>query len=227
MPLRPSRGRWAALSARVQALTAVSVCWSVGLVACAPALNWRNVHPADAQGLQATFPCKPMAAQRRLVLPGLPDPVTLNLLSCEADGSMWALTHLTLSDATQVPTALRALAASTRGNVELASREAQREGRGDAVGLATGSAQPMRATELSPVSVPRMTPQSESRAWRFEGLRPSDGGGAVVPLSVTAWHFSNGLTVFQASVWQAGEAAGAHSGREGVITFLQGFRFPG
>lgn len=196
------------------------------LVACAPALNWREVRPTDAEGLQATFPCKPVAAQRRLVLPGLPDAVTLNLLSCEADGSMWALTHLTLSDATQVPTALRALAASTRGNVELASREAQRAGRASANGQAVAGP-PMRASELPAVAVPRMTPQPESRAWRFEGRRPGDGGGESVPLSVTTWHFSHGLSVFQASVWQAGEAASAHSGREGVTTFLQGFHFPG
>lgn len=209
----------------------------VCLVACAPALNWREVRPADAQGLQATFPCKPMAAQRRLVLPGLPDAVTLNLLSCEADGSMWALTHLTLSDATQVPTALRALAASTRGNVELASREAQHMAQQAAQRAAPGSAQgqavtepPLRASELPPVAVPRMTPQPESRGWLFEGRRPGDGGGGggdSAPLRVTAWHFSHGLTVFQASVWQAGEAASAHSGREGVTTFLQGFHFPG
>lgn len=204
---RACPARWMP-SVRVAAL----LC-AAGLVACAPALNWREVRPANAEGLRGTFPCKPQEAQRQVALPGLPDPVTVHLLSCEAEGSRWALSHLSVADASLVPVALRALAAATRGNLELTSRQA---------------AQPsLRATELAPAAVPRMTPQPESRGWRFEGSRPGDDGGPSVPLTVTASHFSHGLTVFQASVWQPGEAASAHSGREGVSTFLQGFHFPG
>lgn len=208
---------------------------AVGLSACAPALNWREVRPADAEGLLATFPCKPQEAQRQIPLPGLPDLVTVHLLSCEAEGSRWALSHLRVSDASLVPVALRALAAATRGNLEAASREAA--GQTQAAGAAwavSGEAVPqplaqpaVRASELAPVAVPRMTPQPDSLAWRFEALRPGEGGGPSVPLTVTASHFSHGLTVFQASVWQPGEAASAHSGREGVTTFLRGFHFPG
>lgn len=192
---------------------AVLLC---ALVACAPALNWREVRPAQTDGLQATFPCKPDAVERRLVLPGLPGPVVLHMLSCQADGGMWALSHLTVMDAAQVPVALRALAAATRGNVEAATRVATRQ---------AGAA--LRASELPPVAVPGMTPQPDSRAWRFEAMRPGDGSGPGVPMAVTAWHFSHGLTVFQASVWQQGEGTTAHSGREAVTTFLQGFHFPG
>lgn len=214
-PVRPHR--WLALCA-------------VGLTACAPALNWREVRPADADGLLATFPCKPQAAQRQIPLPGLPDVVTVHLLSCEAEGSHWVLSHLSVSDASLVPVALRALASATRGNLETASREAERQtqaARGTSA-EAVPLAQPgVRASELAPVDVPRMTPQADSRTWRFEARRPGEGGGPSVPLTVTASHFSHGLTVFQASVWQPGEAANAHSGREGVTTFLQGFHFPG
>lgn len=213
-PVRPHR--WLALCA-------------VGLSACAPALNWREVRPADAEGLLATFPCKPQAAHRQIPLPGLPDRVTVHLLSCEAEGSRWALSHLSVSDASLVPVALRALAAATRGNLETTSREAARQTQAAlADAVREPVAQPaVRASELAPAAVPRMTPQPDSRTWRFEAWRPGEASGPSVPLTVTASHFSHGLTVFQASVWQSGEAASAHSGREAVTTFLQGFHFPG
>ena len=196
---------------------------SCALAACAPALNWREVRPEQTDGLQATFPCKPDAVERRLALPGLPEPVVLHVLSCQADGGMWVLSHLTVTDAAQVPVALRALAAATRGNVEAATRAATRQAGAD-VAAATVA---LRASELPPATVPGMTPQPDSRAWRFDALRPGEGGGPGVPMAVTAWHFSHGLTVFQASVWQQGEGTTAHSGREAVATFLQGFHFPG
>lgn len=214
---------------RMRLLRMSCLLGAVGLSACAPALNWREVRPTDAEGLLATFPCKPQAAQRQIPLAGLPDRVTVHLLSCEADGSRWALSHLSVSDASLVPIALRALAAATRCNLETASREAARQTQAaSAEAVREPLAQPaVRASELAPAAVPRMTPQPDSRTWHFEARRPGEGGAPSVPLTVTASHFSHGLTVFQASVWQPGEAASAHSGREGVTTFLQGFHFPG
>ena len=105
---------------RMRLLRLSCLLGAVALSACAPALNWREVRPADAEGLLATFPCKPQVAQRQIPLAGLPDRVTVHLLSCEADGSRWALSHLSVSDASLVPVALRALAAATRGNLEAA-----------------------------------------------------------------------------------------------------------
>lgn len=209
----------------MQAMKALRLRWAMPAVAvgtllwaCAPALNWREVRPVDSEGLTALFPCKPDEAQRDIVLPGLPDAVTLHLLSCEADGQRWVLSHLHVADVAQVPQALRALAAATRANLEAASRVAS--------GAAAGARTP-QASELAPIAVPRMTPQPDARTWRFEASRPGDGGGPSVPLTVTASHFSHGLAVFQASVWQPGEAASAHSGRDAATTFLQGFHFPG
>lgn len=206
---------------------------SVWASACAPTLNWREVRPTQADGLVALFPCKPDEAQRDIVLPGWPDAVTVHLLSCEADGQRWVLSHLRVADVTQVPLALRALASATRGNLEVATRAAgavptppTSQGGGSSTVPHEVSRQ-VEASELPPVAVPRMTPQPDARTWRFEARRPGDGGGPGVPLIVTASHFSHGLAVFQASVWQSGEAASAHSGREAVTTFLQGFHFPG
>lgn len=192
----------------------------LSLAACAPALNWRDVRPEQAEGLRATFPCKPDVAERQLRLPGLAEPVTVRLLSCQTDGRTWALSHLTVADADQVAVALRALAAATRGNLEAAS---------------AGGRAAVQATELPPVTVPGMTPQPDSRAWRFD-TRPAGpkagspgeaGASSAPPTTVTAWHFSHGLTVFQASVWQREAGTTAHSGPQAIVTFAQGFHFPG
>ncbi len=198
------------------------VLCALPLAACAPELNWREVRPANAQALQAVFPCKPDVAERRIALAGLAEPVTLHLLSCQADGAMWALSHFTVSDVAQVPAALRALAAATRGNVEAAAQQG--------AGALPGRPD-FRAVELAPVAVPRMTPQPDARAWRFETSSPGAEPTQRVPLAVTAWHFSHGLAVFQAAVWQRGEAVTAqpsvYSGRDAANTFFQGFHFPG
>ncbi|MBH1988154.1 MAG: hypothetical protein I8H76_12600 [Burkholderiales bacterium] len=182
------------------------------LGACAPALNWREVRPPHADGLVGSFPCKPDTRERRLSLPGVERPVTMHLWSCEADGATWALGFLRLDDALAVAPALRALAASTRDNLKAAG------------------GQPAQAEDLGGVDVPRMTPQADARGWRFSGQRP-DGGGtpgdAQVPVSVTAWHFSHGLTVFQASVWRTGAPAAGQSGQEAADAFMRGFHFPG
>jgi hypothetical protein len=197
------------------------------LTACAPPLNWREVHPDEAQALVGMFPCPPDVAERRLALPGLPDAVTLHVLSCHADGAMWALSHVTVSDVAMVPLALRALAATTRANIDAVSRDATRVAADQRALDASPGLEILRAVELAPVTVPHMTPQPDSRAWRFETHRRGDSPGQNVPLTVTAWHFSHGLTVFQAAVWQQGTATNAYFGREAPNTFFQGFHFPG
>ncbi len=178
--------------------------------ACAPALNWREVRPPQADGLVGSFPCKPDSRERRVALPGVERPVTMRLWSCEADGARWALGFLQLDDALAVAPALRALAASTRDNLQAAG------------------GQPVQAEDLGAVAVPRMTPQADSRGWRFAGQRPEgDGaGGDQVPVTVTAWHFSHGLTVFQASVWRTQPPSGAQSAEEAADAFMRGFHFP-
>jgi len=62
------------------------------LCACSPALNWRNV---TLEGVQAVLPCKPDQAQRPVQLGGLD--VTLSMTGCEADGGLYAISHLRLA----------------------------------------------------------------------------------------------------------------------------------
>lgn len=188
--------------------------------ACSPALNWREVRPPAADGLVGSFPCKPDHQDRALRLPGLAGEVTVRLWSCQADEATWVLTYLSVEDAAQVPQALRALAAATRGNLEAVSH-------GLPQAPVDVALPPLRAQDLGPIDVPRMTPQADSRAWRFESVRPDARGQGTLPLDVTAWHFSHGLTVFQASVWRRPEGQAMESGQEAADVFLRGFHFPG
>ena len=83
----PARGRASAI--RVLALCTL-------LCACSPALNWRSV---TLEGVQATLPCKPDQAQRPVQLAGLD--MTLSMAGCEADGGLYAVSHLRLVQGAQ------------------------------------------------------------------------------------------------------------------------------
>jgi len=69
------------------------------LSACQPALNWREVRPAQS-GVLAMFPCKPDVEQR----PGM------GLARCEAGGKGFALSWADTPDASQAGAALKAMA---------------------------------------------------------------------------------------------------------------------
>jgi len=128
------------------------------LVACAPALDWREVRP-DGSGASLLMPCKPIAQERRLPLAG--HPVQLLLHACSAGGQTWGLGHADVVDPAQVGVALAALRDGAVANV------------------AAGS------TERLPLQVPGATPQPASERLRFEGRLP-DGRPVHVQLAVFA-----------------------------------------
>lgn len=80
--MNAARQCWAALAAAGLAL----------LAACSPELNWREVH---LEGLTALLPCKPDAALRQVPLGG--QDVTMNMLGCEANGGLFAISHVRLN----------------------------------------------------------------------------------------------------------------------------------
>lgn len=184
-----------------------------GASACSPELDWRDVRPAQADGLVATFPCKPDAHQRDVRLPGLSRPVTLHMLSCQRADATWALSYATLADAREVTPALEGLLASLRQNLTAAS------------GMAVAP-KPLAGQDRGPSVVPRMTPHPAARQWSFQAQRP-DGLGRPLDLDVQAWHFSHGLTVFQATAWRPAQAASAAGAEEALTPFARGFQFPG
>lgn len=69
----------------------------VTTVACSPALNWREV---PLQGLAALLPCKPDHAERKLQLG--PSDVTLRMSGCEAAGALYAISHVRVTDPSQL-----------------------------------------------------------------------------------------------------------------------------
>jgi hypothetical protein len=84
------------------------------LVACTPALNWRDVRP-EGSGLLLQFPCRPDQQTRALSLAG--PPVRLSLLACAASGLTWGLAHADVGDAARVDVSLRALADASTANL--------------------------------------------------------------------------------------------------------------
>ena len=87
----------------------------VGLPACSPTLDWRQVRP-DGWGLQAAMPCRPDRQQRQVVLAGAP--VALSLVVCSADGHTFALTSADVGDPARVAPALQALLQSAQANLQ-------------------------------------------------------------------------------------------------------------
>ena len=126
--------------------TAVGICAAaLGLSACSPPLDWRQVRP-EGWGLVLAMPCRPAAQTRQVALAG--PTVELHLLACAADGHTFAVVSADVADPRRVGPALLALAAAARANVQgTASRD-------------------------RPAAVAGMTPQPAARRWRLSGQLP-------------------------------------------------------
>ena len=86
----------------------------LGLAACAPTLDWREVRP-EGSGAVALFPCKPDSQARTVTLAGAS--VRLTLLACKAGDITWALAHADLADPARVGAALAELRAAATANL--------------------------------------------------------------------------------------------------------------
>lgn len=78
---------------RLPAFAGVAMVLAV-LLACSPALNWRQV---ELQDLKARLPCKPDNATRPVTLGGAT--YELAMMGCEADGALFAVSHIREVDA--------------------------------------------------------------------------------------------------------------------------------
>lgn len=184
---------------RIRAITASTLIGGVCLSGCSPELNWREVHPADADGLVALFPCKPEAAQRAMSWPEV-NQATVHVLSCRSGDALWALRYARLPDVRQV-----------RSTLILWGQE-------------SGQLPGYQAQPAQTLQVPGMTPQPEASAWK---LASTPGPGpAGRPAHAMTWHFSHGLTVFQASVWRAAPFEVDPKGEDVMESFKNGLHFP-
>jgi hypothetical protein len=97
------------------------ICLCAGLVACSPALDWRETRPAQT-GVALLMPCKPQKHERQVALAG--STVRMSLHACSAGEQTWALAFADVGDPQRLGAALQALAQAATGNVNAtATRE--------------------------------------------------------------------------------------------------------
>lgn len=146
----------------------------LGLAACSPALNWREVRPEGTR-LSLLLPCKPDKTQKTVPLGGPATP--LSMLGCDADGATFAVAVAELADAAQAAPVLAQWQALT-----LAHLKAGPAGAGAGPG----------ATELRPLQVPGAAAKPAPVATQSLGQR-ADGR------AVTAYaaYFAQGKQLFQ------------------------------
>ena len=94
-----------------------AVLLSVGLGACSPVLDWREVRTPGAT-VAVLMPCRPGAQQRELPLAGAP--VVLTLQACSAGGQTWALVSADVGDPARVGPALQALLSASASKLNAA-----------------------------------------------------------------------------------------------------------
>jgi len=146
----------------------LSIALACGLSACSPALNWRETHPPDS-GVSALFPCKPDHHLRRVKLAGAE--LMMQLSSCTAADSVYALSHVDVGQAARVTPVLQAL------------REVAAENIGGPTAV------------NDPQPVPGMTPHPLAQRLGWSGTR-SDGS----VIAAQAMFFTQGTHVYQATV---------------------------
>lgn len=136
----------------------LAACLLVGLAACAPALDWREVRPPGG-AVVLLMPCRPLPQERRLTLAGAP--VRLTLQACSAGGQTWAVAEADIADPARIGAALEELRTSMAANVAAAGVTAW------------------------PLAVPGATPQPAAGGAQVDGRLP-DGRAVQLRLAVFA-----------------------------------------
>jgi len=124
----------------------------MGLCACSPTLDWREVRPEDS-GVVALFPCKPTTDARMVTLDGAR--VRMLLTTCRAGEVTWALASANTEQPSQVGPALAALRAASVVNLGAP------------------------AQSIGQMQVSGMTPNAQAERVRIKGKLP-DGTAATM-----------------------------------------------
>lgn len=95
-------------------IAALSIAVTGCLVACSPALNWREIRPPDSP-VTAMFPCKPDHHSRRVTVAGAE--LSMQLSSCTASDNVYALSRIDAGRAGRVTPVLEALRQVAAENV--------------------------------------------------------------------------------------------------------------
>ena len=131
---------------------AIALTLPAALLACSPALDWREVRP-EGTAVTALFPCRPERHEREVPIAGAT--LRMQLHACDAAGSTFSLAVVDGVDPARVEPVLAALKASAAANV----------GGG--------------APRVEPFAPPGATPNPSSALVHVEGRRP-DGRAATL-----------------------------------------------
>jgi hypothetical protein len=112
---------------------------------CSPALDWREIRPADGVAA-ALLPCRPAQQSRRVRLADAE--VTMTIWSCRAGDVTWAITAADVADPARVGPALAERRAAAQANI------------------GAGAATPL------PLDVPGATPNPSAGRIGIAGTRP-------------------------------------------------------
>lgn len=93
----------------------LTLSFILGLAACSPVFNWREVRP-DNTRLSLLLPCKPDTAQKTVPLGGRP--TGLAMLGCDAGGATFAVAVADIGDAVQAGPVLAQWQALTLANMK-------------------------------------------------------------------------------------------------------------
>jgi hypothetical protein len=115
----------------------------LGLAACSPALNWREVRPAGS-ALAAMFPCRPEHMVRSLGLGGAK--VAMHLSACTVEGATYGVAYVEFPDSSYVAPAIEQMRAAAEANI--------------------GG----HAIDPEAMKVAGMTPNPLAERWRLQGL---------------------------------------------------------
>lgn len=98
---------------------------TLGLSACSPSFNWREVR-LDGAGLVALLPCKPDRGSRTLSIAATaPTELVLNMAACEIEGVLFAVSYTELKSPDQVLAALAQWRSVTLGQLRAQVSSAQ------------------------------------------------------------------------------------------------------
>lgn len=125
-----------------QLTLAALIASALGVLACTPALDWREFRP-EGTPLRAQFPCRPAGHERQVELAGRQ--VALRIHACQAQGLIFAIGYADMGDPARVGPALQAMLQAGKGNID------------------------GRVVDDQPSTVPGMTPQPQARSWRLAG----------------------------------------------------------
>ncbi len=122
------------------------IALALGLTACTPTLNWRELRPEGSQA-RLMLPCKPASHARRVALAG--QTIEMSMFACSAGETVFALSFADIKDPSLVGAALDELARAVRLNLESPS-----------------------AAVSEPIKVAGMTPHPHAVQLRLAGRLP-------------------------------------------------------